>query len=319
VIARNIYGVRSLVDVELIRAFVPTHVITLLDDVYLGWWRTQRRAGDLAYIGQPTPLQLLDARHAELLVGDLICRHLKLCRGRSIPNWLVATRHPARVLNRLLFSEPERLLPIYLSFPISDPRRLASNGDSSGVREVNAFLQQAAAVERQNPRVVCFCPVTIDELPWLACLRDGSQPDEDVVFETSNRWNVADFYGNTEILMAEGQPTQIMIKDSELRASEGMIRGDVAVRDYRLIKQSQRIVVFNPCFQGNLSSGVDNEITFALSLYLPVHIYQDPTHDPAGAARQRYKGQVGSLGGRPLSDRVTFHDSITEAFEAALR
>jgi len=319
VLVRELYGVRSLVNIDEIRAFEPTQVITVIDDVYLKWWKTEARAGGLGYIGRPTLLQLLDGRHAEMLIGDLICRNTDPHGPRPLMNWLMAARHPACLVARLVFGDPNELVPIYLSFPISEPRRMqAADGDQSGIEQVNQFLREATDFERSHQRVVNFCPLSIDELPMLNVARLDLDESALVPFRPGEqRWNVTSYYGAAETLMAEDLPEEIPLVNGQVIECIGMVGGDVAVRDYRLVAQCRRLVVFNPVFNGRLSSGVDNEIRYAMNLRKPIHIFQDPKHDPDDLARQHLIGAVGALGSRPLSNRINFHPSVQAALEAA--
>ncbi|MBI5434912.1 MAG: hypothetical protein HZA52_18915 [Planctomycetes bacterium] len=147
VLVRELYGVRALAYIDRIREFAPTHIITLIDDVYLEHVATERRAGGLEYIGRPSLSQLIDARRAELLVGDLIRRNIEA--ATMLNNWLLAVRHPARVLDRIVFGT-ERLIPIYLSFPITGPRKMLRAGNGTGIEQVDDFLRKAADRERAN-------------------------------------------------------------------------------------------------------------------------------------------------------------------------
>lgn len=321
VLVRDIYGVRSLVEVNEIAKLCPTHVVTMIDDVYLKWLRTETRAGGLSYVGRPTLLQLLDGRRAELLIGDTICRNVSGGHAR-IQNWFMAVRHPAQLLARIAFGSQGELRPVYLSFPISEPRRMnRDDGDKSGIDAVNGFLSDAREFERSNSRMAAFCPLSIDELPILGLMDSEADGNGMVNFEFAERWNVSDFYGSEEILMtnsaSDPDPSDIELDRNQVKSSEGMIRADVAVRDYRLVSQSRRLVVFNPVFNNKLSGGVDNEIAYAAHLRRPVHIFQDEAHDSEGLARQHLLGSGGALGSRPSSNFIVFHESLDAALTAA--
>jgi hypothetical protein len=315
VIARQLFGVRSAAYLPDLQEFNPTHLVTLIDDIYCQWFRVQQRAHGHAYRGQPTIPQLLEARRAELFVGDLIHRNLDPS-GRSLVNWLFAVRHPARLLQRLLFADPHALTPIYLSFPISEPRVMAANGDPSGIALVNRFLGQATDWERQNPHVAMFCPLSIDELPFVRSAERGD--DDPVTFDLSSRWDVSDFYG-TDRLLTESPIQHIQVPCSELTEAAGPIASDVGRRDYRLVKQAKALAVFCPIFNQRTSSGVRNEIQFAIRLHTPVHIFQDPQHESPNQARNLLHGGSGALGRAPGEEYIEFHDSLESALEAAAR
>lgn len=336
VVLRELYGVRSLVALDAIQDYAPTHLVTLIDDVYTQWQRTEKRAHGREYVGQPTLLQLLDGRHSELVIGDMLRRTIT---ERSPPkNWLLAVRHPARVLDRLLFGSGD-VLPIYLSFPISEPRRMAKEGEAGGIEEVNRFLKLAISHEKKNQHVVMFSPLAIDELPLAGRSANLAPPanrgaqavstEVDAEERTSptmtfspqgERWEVRDYLESDDLILTEEtNPDSIEIPIAQVQQAEGMIRHDVRVRDYRLVRQARKLVVFNPLFNGRLSSGVQNEVDHAVAQKRPVHVFQDPRHDPDRRTEALLKGSSGALGGRPGRQRVLFHDTIDEALESACR
>jgi hypothetical protein len=311
-LVRPLYGVRSPVLMDFLRDFDPSICVTLIDDVYTKWSRTERRAGQLDWRGRPTLEQLISARRAEIFLGDILARNLR--SDSTLGNYVLAVRHPARTLSRLVFGS-RSLLRIYWSFPISEPRRMQSNGDSSGIDEITRFLSHAAAFERENP-CVCFCPLTIDELPLTSLLSTDLPPSETVEFRAELRWNVRDFYGRDEILLSDDTsfPSPLLLRREQVVDVQGMIPADVRTRDYRLVMQSQRLVVFNPFFGGKLSRGVDSEIRCATALAIPVEIYQDPNHDPDNLAKSTFKRSAGALGGAPGQEYITFHESLPQLF-----
>lgn len=313
VTTRNDYGVRSPVDVFSLANFKPQIIVTLIDDVYSSKCQTRARAGGFAHVGDPTLEQLVDARRHELLLGDLIAGHCQT----SPKHVVLAVSHPARALHRLLFNS--ELRSVYLSFPISGPRKSKAKDpdDSAGIAEVNAFLQRVNEFEKINSRVVGFCPLTIDEKPLEKLLEDLPNPaPTDVPFSMTNRWQVSDFWGK-EILLNSGikQPDEVSLRVHELRDVVGMINADVRKRDYRLVEQAERLVVFNPLYEGKEPRGVSAEIACAAMRHIPVFIYQDPNHDPLNIARARFATDGGALG-RPITQQLTtFVDTLDELLE----
>lgn len=315
VLARQLYGIRTVAYLDDICQYGPTHLVTLIEDVYFQRERTETRAQGQRWRGQPTLSNLLEARRSELLIGDTI--HRNLDPDTRLTNWLLAVRHPARLLDRLLFARTQRLVPLYLSFPISEPRRMLASGDASGTEAVSSFLAISADLERRLPHVIAFSPLSIDELPLLA-VAESSIPQDPVVFEVRHRWDVRQYYGTEEILLTDTPADPVSVPRAEIDDAAGLIRGDVARRDYRLVKQASRLVVYCPVFNGQLSTGVENEIVYGIRLSTPIHVYQDPAHDPRGIAVKHYLGQrLGALGMRPGAEYIKFHGSIKEALEAA--
>lgn len=307
VLVRETYGVRAQATVDSIREFQPTRIVTLIDDVYSQWARTEARASGMNHRGRPTLAQLLDGRAAELLHSDVLARHLNV----GVENTLLAVLHPARTLYRLLFGS-SALLTLYLSFPISRPRKLAATGDTSGIDSVNNFLRVAAEFESRHPQVACFCPLTIDELPFALLPDDATEFDP-----ASSRWKLDAFWPG-ETLLGNPPAGSIQFDPAQRREAVGPIRRDVALRDYRLVTQSKRVVAFNPVMRGEKAAGVQNEIRLAVQAGRPVRIFQDPEEDPAGIAKADYLGVVGSLGRQPGSQLIQFFDSIDDALEASL-
>lgn len=200
VIVRKLYGFRSPLNFEKLRQWKPTDVITLIDDTYMSWFTTQKRAGGLEWKGKPTLEQLLTARRVETHMGDLIAKD---CGARKhTRNYMLAVRHPARVLYRLIYGPSTK--PIYLSFPISGPRKMErerreEEGALDGMNEVNTFIEKAAKFEQNNPNVCCFCPLAIDELPLEGIYKEVKDPSEatskmDIQTITRRRWDVNNFW-----------------------------------------------------------------------------------------------------------------------------
>lgn len=312
VLARSLYGVRSPVNLDDLREFRPTRIVTLIDDAYIMWWRTETRAGGQDYKGRPTLEQLVAARRAELFFGDIVA---KVCEtDQQLRNYMLAVRHPARTLHRLLFP-PEEAIFVYLSFPISGPRRWLAKSKPKGIEEVNLFLKQAADFERANPQVACFCPLAIDELP-LSTIAERPKKGT-ATFPLYRRWNVRDFWQDDELLCNDATlPDKISLDSRQVANAFGMITTDVALRDYRLVMQSRRLAIFNPWFDGKKSGGVDNEIACAMDSRIPMHIFQDKRHDQTGQARAELRPRESSLGQRPGHQYVTFHNSLTALFKS---
>jgi len=90
-----------------------------------------------------------------------------------------------------------------------------------------------------------------------------------------------------------------------------LVTTDVRTRDYRLIMQSTQVAVFNPWFNGEMSTGIDNEIDCALRQDVPVHIYQDPDHDRPGKVKG-FKKSAGPLGEKLTHHYVMVHNSLND-------
>ncbi len=310
VLVGSVTGSFCSVDIPSIMDFKPTKIITLIDDVYASWYRTEERAQGIQYIGQPSLEELLDARRSEILVGDIIQNHIE----PTPPHFILATRHTARTLFRLCFLNTSDLETVYLSFPISGPRRLLNEGDESGINDVNDFLREANNFEEAHNNFACFCPLCIDELPLIM---KGEESDEGWTFDLTYRWEVRDFYSE-EILLGDFHtiPGILEFPDKKkIRYVEGLIRTDVGWRDHRLVKQSKHLVVFNPVYLGHLSGGVDSEIDGNIMKRKHCFVYQNPEHDPQGLVKSRWVKEDPSIPS-PGMRYVTIYDNLNELFQA---
>jgi hypothetical protein len=228
---RDEFGTRSFLAPEKLKDLGFTDIVTLIDDVYSCWWRTESRAINAKWVGRPSLLQLMQGRQAELLLGDLAARSL------GLRNTLLSVLHPARVLDRLIFGDGD-LRSVYLSFPISGPRR---RDGSSGITEISSYISRAAALERSRENTVCFCPLAIDEIPLtlerpVKIVKEPSGKEVEYVEFTPSRerWKLDQFWPN-DILMGSVIDETMSVPRSQVVASAGAIVDEVGVRDYRLL------------------------------------------------------------------------------------
>lgn len=304
----------------------PTIVINLIDDVYLMWDRLQSYAGENKYLGTPTLLQLLQARRSELLIGDLIANQEK---DKIIKHYTISAWHPARLLSKILFGV-DTLKCVYMSFPIAKPRSfIMDKGDTSLVKELNEILRRAVEYESHNKNLAFFCPLTIDEYPIVKAVERANGEDrvgDNLKFNTKSRWDVRRFYSefvgddDKEILLTDDSdiPEQILIPEEQIEQAKGFIVDDVAVRDYRLVRQSDYLAVFNPVLNGEdeISGGVYNEIELALSEVIPIHVLQDQKHDPKKIFEREFKKSSPSLGRSPSHDLIVLHSDLKKLLKA---
>lgn len=268
------------------------------------------RAEGKAWIGQPTLAQHVRARNAEMFLGDVLATSF-FHAGIDVRNLVLAVNHPVRTLCRLVF-RGELPKKTYASFPISGPRKLFSAGDSAGIENVNRWLHQVSDREKQNSGHVVFYPLTIDELPLEVILnRDGEEKDP--VFRKQDRWDVSQILDQEKLLGSfDALPESIELPRFQTEQVIPLIKEDVRIRDFRLVLQSNQLLVWNPCFDGEETGGVGAEIDCALLHHIPVYIFQDPSHDPDGKILDRYVGKGGSLGGKLSSKLVKDFDDESE-------
>jgi hypothetical protein len=282
---RGHYGVRSVFDPgRVAKEFKPDLIVTLIADVYDMWWRTERRAGGVARRGQPTLEQLIFARRHELLVGDQIA----LACDPRIKNLMLPIAHPIETLAHYI-NHPSDHQTVYLSFPISQPRKSERDGDLEPRRAVSSFIKAAYERQARIPQLVLECPLGIDEIPFLNVappLSNQELANEDnksqVYFDREAlRWNLEEFWPASTRL---GLPTQPdgPFSARQLSVARGNINTDVTWRDYRLVDQAEILLVFNPIFNNRdyMAQSVRMEIDYAIHHQKYVYLYQDPKHDP---------------------------------------
>jgi hypothetical protein len=181
-----------LVDFELLgRLFQPDVVVTLVDDVeemferlrqpgqmyskydYRGSAGLALRCAHLA--------QLIHWRASESAFAEAFARF------RRCPHYVLAGKHPMDTLVKLL-SDPGRPT-VYLSHPISGPRRQLNKGNRGAFDEFAGALEQVASSLRRH--ITVFEPTTIDEFRFRSFELAGA-PDckSGTVFvpELGERW-----------------------------------------------------------------------------------------------------------------------------------
>ena len=307
------YGARTLIRPEAIAKLRADKVVTLIDDVYDLWWRTQHRARGRRHIGMPTLDQLLLARRVELIIADQVA----YLAEPTVPHLVLSVHHPRETLWNWTQSEKPKV--VYLSFPISAPRKLQNDNDTTGIEAVNDFIRQMYDVQDTDPDMVMICPLTIDELPLLSAIPDvpGNPAEEakkTVVFDRESvRWEVGELFSTSPLAtMPVPAEKRNPIPVEQIRNAAGMIKTDVGWRDFRLIDQSKCLAVFNPKFKNktSISRGVGLEIEYASVVPIPTFIYQDPEHDPDGIVYARYFREPGTMGTSP--SWVEAADSVSD-------
>ncbi len=309
---RDYYGVRITADVDRIcQDFDPTLIVTLADDVYSMWHRTEYRAQGDASRGRPTMEQLLMARRVEAMVGDLIERR-QLERHKLARHVFLAVNHPVTTLTNIILGNAQI---VYLSFPISAPRDLeqskvkAHQKTAAAIKEeINAFHALALDAQRHNPRVAFVSPLAIDELPFAAALQTVHGAKKTFTFPAQKRrWPTSELWPNTPFLIKNQAPVVTNIPIDAARAVTGMIGTDVGWRDYRLVLQAHYLACYSPILprpnaEWRIARGVAGELEKATGNFIPCHVYQNPRFDPTGEW-ERWLGSAGTMGS---SDKNTF-------------
>jgi hypothetical protein len=256
--------------------FKPTLVISLIDDVFQMWTRTEARAAGQEIKGRPSFEQLLVARRAELLLGDVILSHTGNSAARHI---LCATGNSLDALINLIVFNAK---VTYLSFPISAPRELEAKGDMSFIEIIDQAHQLAAAEMSAQRNRAFISPLAIDELPIVF---KASRPPEgtvDLEFDCEKeRWNLANLWGNPDLPILPSLTGSRKFPMSQVDNAAAMIRTDVGWRDRRLVLQSDSLAIVcpKPPNEDRITRGVYEEIQTAVPLGIMCNFWQKPEWD----------------------------------------
>ena len=260
----------SVFQMEKIRNFSPSMIITLIDDIHDIHDRL-KRDGEIfdSTLGGSTNregaiielLRILDWRAREIMMSRFIAREME------IPHFVFAVKHPYDTLYSLLYDESKPKM--YFSHPISEVRRLQRDGKEEKAVEVISTVRSLSS--RLSEECVVFYPTTIDELR----IKNMGDPNNlDYYPVLLKRWE-ADQYaskGNSlfeipvrdtsrEFLWTvEGDPKDV--PDKLLKALNENIDVQVSSRDHKLVEQSECIFAYRPCFNGNISGGMLKEIQY---------------------------------------------------------
>lgn len=322
------YGVRAVYDVKGIAAYQPDLIISLIDDVYDTWWRTQLKAKGHPLSGRPTMEQLLLARRVEQLVGDQIANHLP----QPPRHVVLSVHHPIECAVRLILGQPRI---VYMAFPISEPRRMlcadsSEEGTTRGIDKVNDFHCQAFSFQKDYPEVVFISPIAIDELPFSKIVNgvmEGEKTQESGVRDEFRekafrrddlRWPTSEYWKEDAVL-CPGRPEPTLVPVRQVADAAGMIRTDVVWRDYRLVLQADSLAVFNPVMnnRGALSGGVQNELEFASLTDKRIYAYQDEEEDKGkddeqGFFKKEFIREDSSMGASPMTSNIELCESVQE-------
>lgn len=313
---RGQYGTRSVLLPHVIaKDFQPDIIITLIADVYDMWWRTAERAIDDPVVGRPTLEHLILGRRQETTIGDLIA---VACRPRRVNNIMLSVSHPIQTVTHLIDSAKPRI--VYLSFPISEPRRMAAKNDPTGIEEISRFVRQAYLHQESHGDMVIECPLAIDELPLREMRRnsalcaeygimkkfDENDPEAKEVLHLAFprdtfRWPLNDLLDMEKYLGLPATEPKRPIPAEQIEHADGNLYTDVTFRDFRYVEQADCLAVYNPVFTADrdgISRSVQGEIDHALRLGKRVFVYQDPARDTRRAVDAQF-GNPGTMAASP--------------------
>ena len=315
---------------KIAKEFNPNLVVTLIDNVFQMWFETEARAEKNKHQARPTLEQLLMARRVEILIGDQIVAAAG-DQGR-IPHYLLSVNNPRKTFENLLLHQANL---VYLSFPISIPRRLLRSEKKQSLGEefvagINSFHQHAASLQRDNPKIGIVSPLTIDELPFsrfamreIAELIKSERELEEFNLDFSPLkycWNIDDLFPADEKFSRSREQSKKI--NAKLAFDVlGSIGTDVTWRDSRLTTQSQALAVYCPVgpdfkSKSRMARGVETEILLAAKNHIPCHIYQDIRFDPEDVLGNWIGKKEGTMGKNIVSRFVHVHSSQDDLFQS---
>ena len=206
-------------------------------------------------------ITILQWREVEITVSRLIKQTL------DVPMYIVATKHPAFMIARLIGMPREDLQIFYLSHPISSVRKNASDEMSDFTGDLSRFARSII----DNSHTVLFMPGTIDELR-VEGESNSYRP------RCIARWSLP--YGPGRRISPHLHWTQQRINplnpleydiSSSLEDKESVsclmdllckfIRTQITSRDLSLVEQSKNgVIAYRPYFPHTLSGGVQREL-----------------------------------------------------------
>lgn len=262
-----------LTKTELLKKFQPDLFITLIDDIYDIHVRLRGRDQifNPTYGGATTSvdailelMRILDWRSKEIMMTKHLANEL------GVLDYVFAVKHSYDTLYKLIFENESKF---YIPHPISEVRRLQKRGEEEKANQIIKAIHRLES--KASSEFVCFLPTTIDEFRIQRRERDG----QTAVFtpKLMSRWDSEKYKDPTSLLFIpppqrESDPLwEEESKHSEelnllLKALSNHIEVQVSSRDHKLVEQSDFLFVYRPCFNGNVSGGVMNEIQYYMEL-----------------------------------------------------
>jgi hypothetical protein len=261
----------SFARLSVLANFQPDMFVTFIDDIYdiHDRLRQPNQIFHPTYGGATDPagaifeaLRLLDWRAREIMMTRFFANEL------GVPHYLCAIKHSHDTLSSLLHSDKPTL---YISHPIREVRRLQRDGNQElAATVINAIATLAA---RAAHDFTTFLPTTIDELridqdksgeflPVLLPRWDQGKYDAPAgLLYTAPRRR-----GRDPLWASDSESRSVAPLSSLLRTLSDQVEAQVSSRDHELVEQSDVLLVYRPCFNGDTSAGVLKEIAYYSAL-----------------------------------------------------
>jgi adenylate kinase len=222
------HGLFAAFDYDQIKTFNADLYLTLLDNAESVHQRLMRDH-DIDH----TLKDIMVWREEELLATEMLANILRgyghffmISRGRNIPT--------TQTIHRLMFERDKK--KVYPSFPMSHVMDLPDT-----LAEIDRFRATI------NEHFVAFDPGDVDEFVLHTTAQKASAEGKDTI----------------EVQAADGPVT---LKTSEVEQISGDIMGQIYMRDFKMVDQSDMIVSYVPELPNGkpgLSSGVERELHHA--------------------------------------------------------
>lgn len=309
----------SPVDLNSVRKSKPQSVLTLIDDIYEVYYRLSQpgQVFDIQELQNRTFLaggsgerDLKDTRRlykdalslaVASLLRVLVWREKEidcaanLCRTAGCEHAVLAAKHPVDTGARLLLGSTSSVFdaigatyPIYISHPISRPRRDRQKGRiwPPFVKDLDEVVRRIAQKPVGNRHVTPMMPTAIDEFrifddgvylhPYLT--PRWPIPEDDLLYtrpsapEKVRPYADYDDYERRELLSifdppidSTGRRAGLPLSDPEvsgvLRTLKEAVRLQMAGRDHLLVRQCPGFFLYRPLHgEFEFSSGVDSEL-----------------------------------------------------------
>lgn len=248
---------------HLLRRFSPDMVVTLIDDIYDVWQRIEGRETELPEERRShfSLEELLTWRDIEISASAQLAATL------GVPHYVLAVKHPIDTFYDLVFKREEKLV-VYACCAISRTRE-----DNERREQVDEYRR------RLRQHFVVLDPLSIDEL-----LYSEDDPRWEQVADTGS---FQAFYANRWPVEKPSLPSPQPVANpfggmspEKIKAVLTTVLNQIAHRDFALVAQSDVVPAYRPFYRDYngerslaTSHGMDEEMTFALSLKPPTHPY----------------------------------------------
>lgn len=264
-------------------------LVVFIDDIYDVYKRLMDKNQMFETILDMTKTQPLNAIYSSIfnIISLLNWREMEISLSRSLAKllniklFIVSTKHPIFMIERLMDTPLDDLKIYYLSHPITGIRKESERVINSFVGKLEILIEK---ILKRADNIVLFFPTTIDEL-----IIKGEKINEDEYHyypELMPRWG----HPYEDTLLSPDLPAQLekvnplnpLNYDLDRDGSEAIRHAisrlvsllrdfiytkQIISRDYSLVEQSSSgVIACRRNFQGRPTGGVNGELVYSFSL-----------------------------------------------------